>query len=286
MIEKEIQGEIVVLVANLCCGRTGVKGAARKTRASLALNLWASLSDSCALGGEELQHLICVLHRFTSKTLIIGLSKILNSLQNTFLPRCCSLIESFTSLQLRTIKNARTNQTHDFMLWQPIGVQEHLEWHWLRDGQLPSWWNPSTGIASPWTNFSKNVLTNIATTFYFGIPNLVRCCRLELLGWAWCSLSLCDFTWVPRMKDLQQRTINCTGLLAGLGRSGKFERKLVETWGNFRKIDEFWEEIIHNEESLGGINSTLTYSKKKSNRCVLGWYLCHNKISIFIPVSL
>ena len=29
----------IVLVANLCCGRTGAKGADRKTKASLALNL-------------------------------------------------------------------------------------------------------------------------------------------------------------------------------------------------------------------------------------------------------
>ena len=135
--------------------------------------------------------------------------------------------------------HARTNRTHDCMLWQLIGVQEHLEWHWLRDGQLPSWWNPSTGVASPCKNFFKYFLTNIATTFHFEILNLVRCCRLELLGWAWCSLSLCDFTWVPRMKDLQQGTITCASLLAELGGSGEFERKFVKNWGNYRKIENF-----------------------------------------------
>ena len=57
----------VILIAHLCWGRTGAKGADRKTKASLALNLWASLSDSCALGGGELQRLISVLHRFMSK---------------------------------------------------------------------------------------------------------------------------------------------------------------------------------------------------------------------------
>ena len=104
VIEKVIKGEIDCETVNLFCGRMGANGVDRNTEASLALNLWASLSDSCALVGEELQHLICVLVWFMNK------NKLVNPPQNTFLLGCCALFKSFTSLQLRTsLTNNRFN---------------------------------------------------------------------------------------------------------------------------------------------------------------------------------
>ena len=74
---------------------------------------------------------------------IKGLSKILNSLQNTFLPRCCSLIESFTSLQLRTIKSARTNQIHDSTL--PLTTDRSSR----APGRAPAPWRATAALMEP-----------------------------------------------------------------------------------------------------------------------------------------
>ena len=51
----------------------------------------------------------------------------------------------------------------------------------------------------------------LRATFCFEMFNLERCCRLELLGRAWCSRSWCNFTWVLKMKDLH----SCFSMLEG-----------------------------------------------------------------------
>ena len=82
--------------------------------------------------------------RFTSvrEQNIIGLSKILNSLQNTFLPCCRSLIESFTSLQLGTIKNARSNQTP----WQHAWTTDRNS---RTPGRAPAPWRATAVLMEP-----------------------------------------------------------------------------------------------------------------------------------------